>query len=209
MLKKRGAAEFFWPASKCLDILTINFSQQFELTCQVIRLASQFDTEDDRVDLNKQLESICLVILTTNIQLAELFFWPHADETSVTNLSFNGKFINSKALVKEMSVNVLKTLHRHLESKTGGVVRTLALDKCHHRYSIQNTATCFTHRLKIVGAWIKGRLYFQFMYFSEIMFFKNIDLFSPMRFFPCSWLMWVSFSTKLIPNTFKSSAKAN
>lgn len=34
------------------------------------------------------------------------------------------------------------------------------------------------------------------------MFFKNIDLFSPMRFFPFSWLMWVGFSTKLIPNTF-------
>ena len=156
--KKRGAAEFFWPTSKCLDILTINLTEKFESKCHVISLASQFDTEDDRVDLNKQFESIGQVILTTNIQLAELFFCSHADETLVNNLSFNGKFINSKDLVKEMSVNVFKTLHRHLGCKTGGVVRTLALDKYRHRYSIQETATCFTHRLKIVGAWIKGRL---------------------------------------------------
>ena len=65
---KRGAAEFFLTNFEVFGY----FDNQLESTCQVISLASQFDTEDDRVYFNEQLESICQVNLRTNTQLAEL-----------------------------------------------------------------------------------------------------------------------------------------
>ena len=122
-------------------------------TSQVISLASQLDTEDDVVDPNKQLESICQVLLRTKIQLAELLFCSHVDETSVNNLFFDGKFIHSKD--RAFSRKCPSMLSKHYTAILGARLvewRTLALDKCNHRYTIQDTATYSTHRLKNVGA---------------------------------------------------------